>query len=78
EERQAGHEEEFARHPLHQANRGAEVRLGLAAESRKRPFGSLACLGEDGTVRDLAWYSIVLEEWPAVKERLEARLRCGD
>jgi RimJ/RimL family protein N-acetyltransferase len=32
-------------------------------------------LGEDGTVRDLAWYSIVLEEWPAVKEGLEARLR---
>jgi RimJ/RimL family protein N-acetyltransferase len=31
-------------------------------------------LGEDGTVRDMAWYSIVLEEWPAVKERLEARL----
>jgi N-acetyltransferase len=32
-------------------------------------------LGEDGTVRDMAWYSIVLDEWPAVKERLEARLR---
>jgi RimJ/RimL family protein N-acetyltransferase len=32
-------------------------------------------LGEDGTVRDCAWYSILLDEWPAVKERLEARLR---
>jgi RimJ/RimL family protein N-acetyltransferase len=32
-------------------------------------------LGEDGTIRDLAWYSIVLEAWPAVKEGLEARLR---
>ena len=25
--------------------------------------------------RDCAWYSIVLDEWPALKERLEARLR---
>jgi RimJ/RimL family protein N-acetyltransferase len=32
-------------------------------------------LGEDGAPRDCAWYSIVLDEWPAVKERLEARLR---
>ncbi|HYK95170.1 MAG TPA: GNAT family protein [Candidatus Dormibacteraeota bacterium] len=32
-------------------------------------------LGEDGAVRDMAWYSILLEEWPAVKARLEARLR---
>lgn len=32
-------------------------------------------LGEDGTVRDMAWYSILLDEWPAVKARLEARLR---
>ena len=32
-------------------------------------------LGRDGTILDCAWYSIVLDEWPAVKERLEARLR---
>jgi RimJ/RimL family protein N-acetyltransferase len=32
-------------------------------------------LGEDGTVRDCAWYSILQDEWPAVKERLQARLR---
>lgn len=31
-------------------------------------------LGEDGRVRDCAWYSIVRDEWPTVKERLEARL----
>jgi N-acetyltransferase len=31
-------------------------------------------LGEDGTARDCAWYSIVEDEWPAVKERLQARL----
>jgi N-acetyltransferase len=32
-------------------------------------------LGEDGTPRDCAWYSIVQHEWPAVKARLESRLR---
>ena len=32
-------------------------------------------LGEDGAVVDCAWYSIVLGEWPSVRERLEARLR---
>lgn len=32
-------------------------------------------LGEDGAVIDCAWYSIVQDEWPAVRERLEARLR---
>lgn len=32
-------------------------------------------LGEDGSIRDCAWYSILLDEWPAVKARLEARLR---
>jgi RimJ/RimL family protein N-acetyltransferase len=31
-------------------------------------------LGGDGRVRDCAWYSIVRDEWPTVKERLEARL----
>ena len=35
-------------------------------------------LGEDGTVRDMAWYSILLEEWPAVKARLEARIGVPD
>jgi len=32
-------------------------------------------LGEDGTVLDCAWYSIVQDEWPSVKETLESRLR---
>jgi len=31
-------------------------------------------LGEDGNPRDCAWYSIVQDEWPAVKKRLLARL----
>ena len=32
-------------------------------------------LAADGTLLDSAWYSIVQDEWPAVKARLEARLR---
>lgn len=31
--------------------------------------------GADNTVRDSAWYSILLAEWPAVKAGLEAKLR---
>ncbi len=52
-------------------SRRAVESLGAKLEGIRRA----ARLGEDGTVRDLAWYSILLEEWPAVKERLEARLR---
>jgi len=32
----------------------------------------------DGGVRDSAWYSILAEEWPAVRVRLSARLRPAD
>jgi hypothetical protein len=28
----------------------------------------------DGTLRDTAWYSVLREEWPAVKAGLEARV----
>lgn len=31
----------------------------------------------DGTVRDTVMYSILRSEWPAIRERLEARLRNG-
>ncbi len=29
---------------------------------------------EDGTFRDTVVYSVIIDEWPAVKSRLEARL----
>lgn len=32
----------------------------------------------DGGVRDSAWYSILADEWPAVRVRLSARLRPAD
>jgi hypothetical protein len=31
-------------------------------------------LHQDGSRRDTAWYSIVDDEWPGVKKRLEAML----
>jgi len=34
-------------------------------------------LRRDGSVRDTVMYSILRGEWPAVRERLEARLRSG-
>ena len=52
-------------------SRRAVKSLGAKLEGIRRA----ARLGENGTVRDVAWYSILLDEWPAVKERLEARLR---
>jgi N-acetyltransferase len=51
-------------------SRRAVESLGAKLEGIRRAMR----LGEDGTVRDLAWYSILQDEWPAVKARLEARL----
>jgi N-acetyltransferase len=55
--------------PNERSRRAVEA-LGLTFEGIRRA----ARLGEDGAVRDLAWYSILLDEWPAVRERLEVRL----
>jgi hypothetical protein len=30
---------------------------------------------EDGTPRDTMWFSVIDDEWPAMKARLEALLR---
>lgn len=52
-------------------SRQAILRLGAAFEGIRRRHR----LGADGAVRDTAYYSIVAEEWPEVRERLAARLR---
>ena len=54
-----------------EASRRAVESLGAKLDGIRRAER----LGEDGTVRDCAWYSILLDEWPAVKKRLQARLR---
>ncbi len=55
---------------LNARSRAAMLKLGATFEGvhrhqMRRP---------DGTWRDTAWFSILREEWPAVRERLEARL----
>jgi RimJ/RimL family protein N-acetyltransferase len=52
---------------LNQASRHAILRLGAKEE------GVLRChaITDDGRVRDTVYYSILREEWPAVRERLE-------
>jgi RimJ/RimL family protein N-acetyltransferase len=52
-------------------SRAAIERLGAVYEGILRKNRILP----DGYVRDSAYYSIVSEEWPGVKARLEARMR---
>lgn len=54
-------------------SRTAIERLGARYEGVRRAQMRAA----DGGVRNTAYYSIVREEWPAVREHLEARLRRG-
>jgi len=58
---------------LNQASRAAIARLGAKEEGVFRKH----MLTESGRVRDTVYYSILDEEWPALKARLEARLRAG-
>src|SRR5258708_32748997 len=54
-------------------SRAAIERLGARLDGILRSHSPSAT----GTVRDTAWYSIIRSEWPAVRERLEARLARG-
>ena len=55
---------------LNQRSRAAIRRLGALEEGTFRRHMITA----SGRVRDSVYYSILAEEWPAVRERLEARL----
>lgn len=52
-------------------SRNAILRLGARFDGIIRAHS----IGADGTVRDSAYFSILAEEWPAVRENLQARLR---
>jgi RimJ/RimL family protein N-acetyltransferase len=52
-------------------SRRAIARLGAQFDGVLRAHK----LASDGTVRDSAYFSIVRDEWPSVRERLEGRLR---
>ena len=58
---------------LNQASRAAIARLGAKEEGVFRKH----MLTEAGRVRDSVYYSILDDEWPALKARLDARLRAG-
>ncbi|MBD0320322.1 MAG: GNAT family N-acetyltransferase, partial [Gemmatimonadetes bacterium] len=55
---------------LNERSRRAMLRLGAREEGIFRKH----VITQGGRVRDTAWYSIVDDEWPAVRARLEAML----
>ena len=58
---------------LNLASQRAIEKLGASRDGVIRHHG----LRKDGSVRDTVMYSILLDEWPAVREGLEERLRNG-
>lgn len=54
-------------------SRAAIARLGASFEGVLRRHRVLA----DGYVRDTAYYSVIADEWPAVRDRLSALLSSG-
>ena len=64
------HRVEYKTHARNATSRAAIERLGATFEGIHRKH----LLMPDGTMRDTAWYSILDDEWPAVKARLAARL----
>ena len=56
---------------LNQSSRAAIARLGAMEEGTLRRH----IVTQAGRVRDTVYYSILDEEWPSIKARLEARLR---
>ena len=57
--------------------RGNGYYLGLKLYEFGMAYRSHVDLLRDGTVRDTVMYSILRSEWPAIRQRLEARLRNG-
>lgn len=58
---------------LNLASQRAIEKLGANRDGVIRHHGAR----RDGSVRDTVMYSILLAEWPAIRERLEERLRNG-
>ena len=61
---------ELKTHSLNEKSRAAIERIGARFEGIHRKH----MLMPDGTRRDTAWYSILDDEWPAVKADLEYRM----
>ncbi len=61
---------EFKTHALNARSRAAILRLGATEEGTLRKH----IVQDDGSSRDSVYFSILDDEWPAVKARLEAAL----
>ena len=64
---------EFKTHARNSRSRAAILRLGAVEEGLFRKH----MVQGDGSIRDTVYFSIVDDEWPVVKGRLEARLDRG-
>jgi RimJ/RimL family protein N-acetyltransferase len=64
---------EFKTHASNEKSRKAIERIGGVFEGTHRKH----MLHQDGSRRDSVWYSIVDDEWPEVKIRLQGRLTNG-
>jgi RimJ/RimL family protein N-acetyltransferase len=64
---------EFKTDHMNTRSQVAIERLGATREGVFRRHR----IRRDGTLRDTVWYSIIREEWPAVRARLAARLGNG-
>ena len=58
-------------------SRAAIERIGATLEGVLRHWQPSQVLGEEGLFRDSAMYSIIDEEWPAVRERLTLMMADG-
>jgi RimJ/RimL family protein N-acetyltransferase len=61
---------ELKTHEANARSRGAMERLGATFEGVHRKHRIIPGIG----VRDTAWYSVTDDDWPAVRDRLRARL----
>ena len=64
---------EFKTDSLNEASRNALLGIGAKEEGTLRNH----MVTESGRLRHSVYYSVVVEEWPAVREHLERRLRDG-